>query len=100
MDVFVGVLGRNHHQNGRYQPQELQNEDFPLGLTPGATLGVPGPMMPTVLAIPAPPAAGPVSVVVVAGIGVESCSAKAEDFHDPHVPILSLAPGTPLPGRR
>jgi hypothetical protein len=56
--------------------------------------------MPMVLAIPAPPAAGPVFVVVVAGIGVESCSAKVEDFHDPHVPILSLAPGTPLPGRR
>jgi hypothetical protein len=49
-------------------------------------------MMPTVLVVPAPPAAVPVSVVEVTGVGVISWPAKTtEDFHDSHIPILSLS---------
>jgi hypothetical protein len=54
--------------------------------------------MPTVPPVLTPPATVLVSVVEVAGVGVIPWPAKTEDFHDPHIFILSLFPGNHLSG--
>lgn len=55
------------------------------------TVAVPAPVMPTVPPVLAPPAAVLVSVVEVTGVRVIPWPAKTEDFHDPHIFILSLS---------